>query len=89
MRPGEILAIRLGNTSGNSLLVDQRVYKGTFDTPKGGKGKKTSRTIALSSGTVADLELWRASLPNQEPDALLSNPKPVRHSGAITSGTGL
>jgi integrase len=71
MRPGEILAIRLGNVSGNSLLVDQRVYKGTFDTPKGRKGKKTSRTVAFSRGTVADLESWRASLPNQEPDALL------------------
>jgi len=71
MRPGEVLAIRLGNVSGNSLLVDQRVYKGMFDTPKGRKGKKTSRIIALSGGTVADLELWRTSLPNQEPDALL------------------
>jgi integrase len=71
MRPGEVLAIRLGNVSGSSLLVDQRVYKGMFDTPKGRKGKKTSRMIALSRGTVVDLELWRASLPNQEPDALL------------------
>jgi integrase len=71
MRPGEILAIRLGNISGNSLLIDQRVYKGTFDSPKGRKGKKTSRIIGLSSGTVSDLEMWRASLLNQEPDALL------------------
>ena len=42
-----------------------------MDSPKGRKGKKTSRTIALSPGTVADLELWLPMLPNQEPDALL------------------
>lgn len=71
MRPGEILAVRLGKISGNSIIIDQRVYKGSFDSPKGRKGKKTSRTVGLSSGTVADLELWRSMLPDQEPDALL------------------
>jgi integrase len=71
MRPGEIFGIRLGKLSGNALLVDKRVYRGKMDTPKGRKGKKTSRIIALSSGTVADLELWRARLPNQEADAFL------------------
>ena len=29
MRPGEILAIRIGNVSGESVLIDQRAYKGT------------------------------------------------------------
>lgn len=71
MRPGEILAVRLGKISGNSILVDQRVYKGSFDTPKGRKGKKTSRTIALAPGTVADLKLWTPNLPDQTPEALL------------------
>lgn len=71
MRPGEILAVRLGKISGNALLIEKRIYRGKMDTPKGRKGKKTSRLIALSPGTLADLELWRATLPNQEPDALL------------------
>ena len=50
MRPGEILAIRLGNIREDSILIDQRVYKGNIDTPKGRKGKRTSRTMALSAG---------------------------------------
>ncbi len=29
MRPGEILAIRLGNISEQSVLIDQRAYKAT------------------------------------------------------------
>jgi integrase len=29
MRPGEILAIRIGNISGDSVMIDQRAYKGT------------------------------------------------------------
>ena len=41
MRPGEILAIRIGNISGESVLIDQRDYKGNIDTPKGRKGKRT------------------------------------------------
>jgi integrase len=45
MRPGEILAIRIGNISGESVLIDQRTYKGNIDTPKGRKGKRTSRTV--------------------------------------------
>ena len=38
MRPGEILAVRLGNISEHSIFVDQRVYKGDLDTPKGYRG---------------------------------------------------
>lgn len=71
MRPGEILAIRLGNISGHSVLVDQRVYKGVIDTPKGRKGKRTARTVGLSPGTVAELEIWRMMLPDQEPESYL------------------
>ncbi len=71
MRPGEILAIRLGNISKDSILVDQRVYKGNIDTPKGRRGKRTSRVVGLSPGTLIELGLWRASLTNADPQALL------------------
>ncbi len=71
MRPGEILAVRLGNISSHSLLIDQRVYKGNIDTPKGRKGKRTIRTVALSPGTTAELNIWRMLLPRQDPDAYL------------------
>lgn len=33
MRPGEILAVKLGKISEQSIFVDQRVYKGNIDTP--------------------------------------------------------
>jgi len=71
MRPDEILAIRLGNIRKDSILIDQRVYKGNIDTPKGRKGKRTSRTMALSADTLADLAEWLPSLLDQSPEAYL------------------
>jgi integrase len=71
MRPGEILAIRLGNLKDHSVHIDQRVYRGNLDTPKGRKGKRTARTVALSPGTVTDLQVWKSCLQDQGPDALL------------------
>ena len=71
MRPGEILAIRLGNINGNSVHIDQRVYKGNMDTPKGRKGKRTARTVGLSPSTVSELTVWKSCLQDQSPSALL------------------
>ena len=71
MRPGEILAIQLGKISEHSVLIDKRVYKGDVDTPKGRKGKRTSRTVGLSPGTVADLKAWQTLLLKVGPEAYL------------------
>jgi integrase len=71
MRPGEILAIQLGKIDESSLKVDQRLYQGNIDTPKGRKGSRTSRTVALSAGSISDLLEWKARLPLQNPDAWL------------------
>lgn len=71
MRPGEILAIRLGAIGEHSIHVDQRVYRGNFDTPKGRKGKRTARVVALSPQTLADLREWRELLPEVMPTAFL------------------
>jgi integrase len=71
MRPGEILAIQLGNIRDHSVLIDKRVYKGDIDTPKGRKGKRTSRTVALSPRTMQDLAVWREMLPKQKADSFL------------------
>jgi integrase len=71
MRPGEILAVRLGKISENSILVDRRVYKGNLDTPKGRKGKSNARLVALSPGSIADLRFWRSLLPDDDPDSWL------------------
>ena len=71
MRPGEVLAIRLRNIGDSSLYIDQRLYKGNLDTPKGRKGKRTDRMIGLSPGTVAEINRWRTQLRDQTPEAYL------------------
>lgn len=71
MRPGEILAIQLGNIRDHSVLIGKRVYKGDIDTPKGRKGKRTARTVALSPGTMQDLAVWRETLPKQKANSFL------------------
>ena len=68
LRPGEILALRVGKISENSLLIDQRAYKGDLDTPKGRKGKVTKRTIALTPGIARDLEAVISLLPSRSPE---------------------
>ncbi len=63
MRPGEIYAIQLGKIDECSVRIDQRLYgSSNIDTPKGRKGKNTSRTVALAPGTIADLNLWKTFL---------------------------
>lgn len=71
MRPGEILAIRLGSLQENSVLIDKRVYRGNLDSPKGRKGKRTSRMVALSPGTVTDLNFWLARFIETNPESFL------------------
>lgn len=71
MRPGEIFAIRLGKIGENQVLVDLRVYDGKLDTPKGRKGKNTSRRVALSPGTTVDMKAWTSFLSDRSPEAFL------------------
>jgi len=71
MRPGEILAIRLGNITDHSVLIDRRVYKGNLDSPKGRKGKRTNRIVALSPGTKTDLAEWCGQFGDRPPGAYL------------------
>lgn len=71
MRPGEIFALELGKIGSNSVMVDKRVYGNDIDTPKGRKGKNTSRTIALSPGSIADIKLWRLYVGEHSESAYL------------------
>ena len=71
MRPGEILAVRVGNVQESIVRIEQRVYRGKLDSPKGRKGKRTSRTIALPPGTAVDLRLWAEQFIGSEPEAFL------------------
>jgi len=71
LRPGEILALRLADVFGDHVAVEQRVYKGKLDTPKGRKGKRTARKVALSTGTSMEIAVWRTMLLKVTPDAYL------------------
>jgi len=68
MRPGEILALQLRHLRDTSISVEQRVYKGKLDTPKGRKGRRTARKVGLSVGTMAELAIWKTMLLDQSPE---------------------
>ncbi len=57
MRPGEILALQVGDLelSESRINIRRRLYRGNIDTPKNVRG---TREVALSVGTVSLLEAW-------------------------------
>jgi integrase len=55
MRPGEILALRLGDLEGDSLWVRRRLYRGKTGNPK---SKRSARQVALTAGTKLLREQW-------------------------------
>ena len=57
MRPGEIFALTWARVTETSAAVEQRVYRGLFDTPK---THHSVREAALAAGVRRDLEAWRA-----------------------------
>jgi hypothetical protein len=63
--------IRPRPTSARKVVVSLSLTRGDIDTPKGRKGKRTARTVALPPGTVAELQIWRMMLPKQTPQAYL------------------
>lgn len=71
LRHGEIFAIRLGKVGKNCLVIDERIYGSNLDTPKGKKGKRTERTVAVSAGTMSGIQLWKAFLPDHGESSFL------------------
>ena len=67
LRPGEILALRWRVVRKYALLVEQRVYKRVFDTPKSGK----VREGAISDGTSELLTEWRDLAKDPSPDGFV------------------
>ena len=65
MRPGEIFGLKRGRIDASSAVIDQRIYRGSVDTPKTHKSK---RLAALSSGLRRDLEEWLARDSEGEPE---------------------
>ena len=49
----------------DSILVDQSVYKGNIDTPKGRRGQRTSHVVGLSPGTLIELRAVAGKLANR------------------------
>src|SRR3974377_2015021 len=64
MRPGEILALRWKSVDGESIRVEERVYKRKFNTPKNGK----TREGAISDGTLELLKQWAELAQDPSPD---------------------
>lgn len=59
MRPGEILALQVGDVESNCVWVRRRLYRGQIDTPK---TKRSCRQVALSQGTTTLLKAWLLTL---------------------------
>jgi integrase len=68
MRPGEILALQLGDLDGDSLWVRRRLYKGDLDVPK---TRRSSRQAALTTATLGMLKKWTSRFLEPKPDAWL------------------
>jgi len=59
MRPGEIIGLRWTSFDDALARIDQRVYKGDVDRPKGRRGRNTSRVAAMPSSLLGDLKAWK------------------------------
>jgi integrase len=55
MRPGEIVGLQLGDFEGDCVRVRRRLYRGKADDPK---TKRSTRQVALTSGTKLLLQEW-------------------------------
>jgi integrase len=67
LRPGEILALRYKALEGDSVRVEQRVYKRVLNTPKNGK----TREGAISDGTLSLIAEWAAVAEDPSPDGFV------------------
>jgi len=56
MRPGEIFGLRWRHVKPDHLEIEQRLYRGKIDSPK---GHRSARTVALSEGLHTTIENWR------------------------------
>jgi len=67
LRPGEILALRWKALVGDSIRIEERVYKRVLDTPKNGK----SREGAISEGTLALIREWAKYALDPSPEGFV------------------
>lgn len=67
LRPGEILALKWGSFGDEVANITQRVYGGSFDTPKSGKPRES----AVSKGSLELLRTWRGIARSTSPEAFV------------------
>jgi integrase len=68
MRPGEILALQMGDLDDDSVWVRRRVYKGDIDEPK---SRRSTRRVALTLRTLGLLDQWKLPLLGSPPETWL------------------
>jgi integrase len=67
MRPGEILALRWKSVAGETIRVEERVYKRVRNTPKNGK----TREGAISDTTIDLMKEWAGLALDSSPDGFV------------------
>jgi integrase len=68
MRPGEILALQVGDCGSEAISFRRRVYKGDIDAPK---TRRSIREVALSNPTIDLLQTWINQLSERTPESWL------------------
>jgi integrase len=84
MRPGEILALQLGDFEGDSIWIRRRLYRGRTGDPK---TKRSARQVALTTGTKLLLNRSTGHLPPM-PMTGCFRPKVGSQSPGIMFGSG-
>lgn len=82
MRPGEILALQLGDVDGDSLWVRRRLYRADLDDPK---NERSERQVSLTNGTKLVLSQWIEASFLEQREAWLfpsENGNPLRRDNA-------
>jgi integrase len=83
MRPGEILALQLGDIDDDSVWVRRRLHRGDVDSPK---TRHSSRQVALTEATSTMLTSWVQATQGENPEAWLfpseNAATPVRRDNA-------
>ena len=68
LRPGEAIALRLGDHHGNHIDIARRIYKGSVGSPK---NDRSQRPVGLGPRTLAGLLQWKERLLDNRPEAWL------------------
>ena len=66
MRPGEIFGLKWQHVKADSVVIQQRLYRGKINTPK---TRRSVRTAAFTPKIVSEMQEWKSICPGTQPDA--------------------